>query len=286
MLTSYVMGKKYSDFYEKTRFIMLKNEIQIYKHLPDQESREAFIEEFWKKRDPTPTTEVNENKMEYERRLAYVQRYFKEKSEHSRGWNSDRGRIYLLLGPPDSRTTRTGAVAAKIGGPISVLKEFWIYEYYRLYLVFTDEDSIGIYRLRRWPTQLLRAIDRAKFTINDKGKEEADQKFKFKAKFKNNEIKIKIPTKTAAFDFDKNQDGVSARFYITAYIYRNYKKIDKIETTRQLSSSKDKILKRKNILLTVPYTPSSKGKYFFDVIVRDGNSGPGAIYRKIITSRL
>ena len=286
MLTSNVMGKKHTDeFYEKTRFIMLKKEIQIYKHLPDQESREAFIEDFWEKRDPSPGTEENENRMEYQRRLAYVDRYFKEKSNKSPGWDSDRGRIYLLLGPPDTRTTRPTAISSKIGSPISVLHEYWIYDYYRLYLIFADENSMGVYRLKTWPTQLLSAIDRAKFTISEKGKEDVDQKFKFKAQFKDDKITIKIPTKSAVFDFEKNKEDVSVRFYVAAYIYRNYKRVDKIETTRQFSAGKDEILKQKDIVLTVPYTPSSKGKYLFDVIVQDENSGPGAKYREIFTSR-
>ena len=44
----------YDSFYKKTRFIMTKEEIKIYKYLPDKESKREFIEEFWRIRDPNP----------------------------------------------------------------------------------------------------------------------------------------------------------------------------------------------------------------------------------------
>lgn len=56
-------------FYEKTSLIMTKEEIEIYKRLPDRKSREEFIEEFWRIRDPDTSSEENENKVEFERRV-------------------------------------------------------------------------------------------------------------------------------------------------------------------------------------------------------------------------
>jgi len=45
------------DFYETARLIMTKQEKDIFHHLPDQDSREEFIRDFWAKRDPDPQTE-------------------------------------------------------------------------------------------------------------------------------------------------------------------------------------------------------------------------------------
>src|SRR4030042_1756735 len=45
------------DFYEKARLIMTGEESKIWKSLPDNASREEFIEEFWKIRDPDPATD-------------------------------------------------------------------------------------------------------------------------------------------------------------------------------------------------------------------------------------
>ena len=117
---------------------MTKSEIEIYKHLPDNAARESFIEDFWEIRDPTPGTEANENRMEYERRVEYVERFFKEKIGSGRGWDSDRGKVYLLLGEPDERNTRQGTILDRFGQPKRVLKEVWIYNYHGLYLEFSD----------------------------------------------------------------------------------------------------------------------------------------------------
>lgn len=64
----------YESFYEKTSLIMTKEEMEIYKHLPDKESKEEFIREFWKIRDPDLGSEENENKIEFERRIEYANR--------------------------------------------------------------------------------------------------------------------------------------------------------------------------------------------------------------------
>ena len=66
----------FESFYEKTRLIMVDEEKKIYKSLPDSASRREFIREFWKIRDPDPSTEENENKIEFERRIAFANEWF------------------------------------------------------------------------------------------------------------------------------------------------------------------------------------------------------------------
>ncbi|UCH95670.1 MAG: GWxTD domain-containing protein, partial [Candidatus Aminicenantes bacterium] len=100
---SQIPKELYKDsFFEKARFIMTKQEIEIYKHLPDKAGKEQFIEEFWKKRDPNPETEENESREEFEERITYANKWFKEHSK-DRGWDTQRGRILLQLGFPDRR---------------------------------------------------------------------------------------------------------------------------------------------------------------------------------------
>jgi GWxTD domain-containing protein len=66
--------------------------------LTSLEEVSAFIENFWKERDPTPNTEINEYRIEYEKRLAYIKDHY----PYKRGWtHSDRARVYLIYGPPD-----------------------------------------------------------------------------------------------------------------------------------------------------------------------------------------
>ncbi len=62
----------------------------------------TFREKFWKEFDPTPRTAVNEFRIEHYLRLEYVNKYYPE----IRGWGkSDRGRVYILYGPPDEIVT-------------------------------------------------------------------------------------------------------------------------------------------------------------------------------------
>jgi GWxTD domain-containing protein len=65
--------------------------------------REAFVSQFWKRRDPTPETEVNERRTEFERRIAYAKDHLA--NAHSAaipGYETDRGRWYVAFGSPDS----------------------------------------------------------------------------------------------------------------------------------------------------------------------------------------
>ena len=84
------------EFFEKAQLIMTKQEKKIFEHLPDKESREDFIQEFWAKRDPEPYTEENEFKQDFLKRIDYANKYFKEGIP---GWKTDRGRIYIIFGP-------------------------------------------------------------------------------------------------------------------------------------------------------------------------------------------
>ena len=61
-------------------------------------SAKKFIEQFWLRRDPTPDTEENEYKEEHYRRIAYANERF---ASGIPGWKTDRGRIYIMYGPPD-----------------------------------------------------------------------------------------------------------------------------------------------------------------------------------------
>lgn len=77
-------------------YIITPQEEKIFKEMPAQD-RGEFIEEFWKRRDPTPDTEINEFREQYYTRLAVADRAFQAGIP---GWKTDRGRIYILLGPP------------------------------------------------------------------------------------------------------------------------------------------------------------------------------------------
>lgn len=273
---------KKDKFFNETQLIMSKDEVEIYKHLTDKIARESFVEDFWKKRDPTPGTEENENRMEYERRVEYVERFFRERIGKGRGWDSDRGKVYLLLGEPDERSTQQGTIIDRFGHAKRVLMEIWIYNYHRLHLRFSDADGFGIYRLHNWSPSLLSAFERAKFAINPP--EKAKQTFKFKLTVEKNEVKVRIPIKTVSFSFDEKDNTMNARFKITLFIYHQYKKVNQVEKTQDIRGIKEELLNQQNIELTIPISLTSKGKYLFDVIVEE--VGSGAKYRDTIKVKL
>ena len=88
--------KKWLD--EDVRWIISDEERAAFKQLSNDEERDAFIENFWLRRDPTPDTAENEFKEEHYRRIAYANEHF---AAGIPGWRTDRGRIYIMYGKPD-----------------------------------------------------------------------------------------------------------------------------------------------------------------------------------------
>jgi GWxTD domain-containing protein len=73
-------------------------ERQDYGRLSDTPSRSAFVVDFWQKRDPTPETPDNESRAEFEKRVAFADSRFTQ--QETRGSLTDRGMVFVLLGPP------------------------------------------------------------------------------------------------------------------------------------------------------------------------------------------
>ena len=253
----------YYSFYEKARLIMTNEEIQIYKHLPDIKAKDDFIDEFWKKRDPYPDTPENENKVEFERRIAYANRWFKENRPQGRGWDSQRGRILLQLGEPDNRYLND-----MINNPDIKGVERWVYYYYQMELIFVDKDGFGEYKMVNYPAELLTALDMAKFTMNLADREAMKKAFSFEAKYRDGEIMIAIPLKK--IHFREVGNTIQADYKITVYVYRDYRKVDAPKTfSKQLSYAKEQIPTQKTLEFSLPYRLDEKWKYYFDVLVED-----------------
>jgi GWxTD domain-containing protein len=127
------------DFLSKVRYVVTKKERADFVRLPE-DRRRPFIEEFWKKRDPDLDTEENEFKEEYFRRIEEAGRLFGEGGGSEPGWLQDRGRIYILIGPPDRRETYPRGVTF-----YGVPTEIWYYGWFPI--VFVDEAWSGNYKL-------------------------------------------------------------------------------------------------------------------------------------------
>ena len=93
------LSKTEREWLEKdVAYIITDEERAAFKQFSNEEERESFIEAFWQRRDPTPDTEENEFKEEHYRRMAYANDHF---AAGIPGWKTDRGRMYIMYGPPD-----------------------------------------------------------------------------------------------------------------------------------------------------------------------------------------
>lgn len=98
------LHEKESKYYKKwldqdVRWIITDEETAAFKKLTTNAERDQFIETFWQRRDPTPDTEENEYKEEHYRRMVYADEHF---AAGVPGWRTDRGRMYIMYGKPDS----------------------------------------------------------------------------------------------------------------------------------------------------------------------------------------
>jgi GWxTD domain-containing protein len=81
------------------KWIISREERARFESLTDPVDKLGFIESFWRRRDPTPESPPNEAREEHARRFAYALQNF---GAGTPGWATDRGKIYILLGPPNT----------------------------------------------------------------------------------------------------------------------------------------------------------------------------------------
>lgn len=84
---------------EDVVYVIDAQEREAFPRLSTDAEREHFVEQFWQRRDPTPGTSGNEFREEHYRRIAYVNDRYGSPSQA--GWGTDRGKIYIMYGPPD-----------------------------------------------------------------------------------------------------------------------------------------------------------------------------------------
>jgi GWxTD domain-containing protein len=84
---------------QDVRWIIVPAEGSAYEGLQTNLERLQFIKGFWERRNPSPDSSQNPFKEEHYRRIAYANEHFA--GSHP-GWLSDRGRVYIVYGKPDS----------------------------------------------------------------------------------------------------------------------------------------------------------------------------------------
>lgn len=138
-------------------YIITNDEKKAFKALATDEERENFIENFWRRRDPNPDTEENEYREEYYERIAYANEHF---ASGIPGWKTDRGRVYIAWGKPDSVESHPSGGAYdrpswEGGGSTTTYPfEVWFYRHLDnvgdgLEIEFVDPTGTGEYRMAR-----------------------------------------------------------------------------------------------------------------------------------------
>ncbi|MGH9796545.1 MAG: GWxTD domain-containing protein [Candidatus Polarisedimenticolia bacterium] len=79
------------------RWILSDAEEKEFKKLSTDEQRAAYVKSFWEARDPTPGTPLNEFEALFWHKVKEAEKAF---TTTDPGSLTDRGRVYLLLGPP------------------------------------------------------------------------------------------------------------------------------------------------------------------------------------------
>jgi GWxTD domain-containing protein len=140
---------------EDVRWIITDDERKAFMQLSNEEEREQFIEAFWQRRNPDPDSEDNEFKDEHYRRIAYANEHFPAGIP---GWKTDRGRIYIVYGPPDEIESHPSGGSYQRpmeegGGETSTYPfEDWRYRYIEgigqeVIIEFVDDCMCGAYEM-------------------------------------------------------------------------------------------------------------------------------------------
>ncbi len=254
-------------FYEYASLIMTKDEKKIFKTLEDVDSRGLFMQEFWDKRDPDPDTPENEFREEFFRRIEYANERF---IEGGPGWNTDRGRIYLYLGPPDRRDEIRYHQDPRFRGPIL----YWMYDRYGFAVRFIDENETGRYTIDyKYDAQgglygsLFDAIESAKFGhIYGEGETQfsfLDYTLDYNSD--TGEFDLGIPLE--GLEFKEEKGKLVVEFDVTFQITNDEgEELEELKDTRVVTKTEDELLKMQNLNLSFAYD-LPKGRYEIDVTI-------------------
>lgn len=141
--------------------IITPEERRAFQELSTNEEREQFIESFWERRNPNPESPENTFKEEHYRRLAYADEHF---ASGIPGRKTDRGRIYIIWGPPDEIESHpTGGTydrpMAQGGGSTTTYPwELWRYRHLdsvgeNIEIEFVDPTGTGEYHMTMDPCE-------------------------------------------------------------------------------------------------------------------------------------
>jgi GWxTD domain-containing protein len=119
---SAAISKLYADWHSgPAQLLFTDADRDAWTSVADDAAAERFVQLFWLRRDPTPGTPDNEFRRDFERRVVAANQHFPEDLDGviTPGWKTDRGRTFILLGPPERRQ-RSGSEGIQEGGDLGV----------------------------------------------------------------------------------------------------------------------------------------------------------------------
>ncbi len=128
---------KYDLALRPMRYLLAEDEYEYADDLSDNELKEWFLS-YWKEKDPTPGTPINEIQLEFYLR---VQKAIKEYSlRFKEGWKTDRGEALILYGEPSNIESHYQVAKQK-------LFEIWYYKKSNKKLIFVGANKNSDFKL-------------------------------------------------------------------------------------------------------------------------------------------
>ncbi len=271
------------DFYQRARYLFTKNERKIFKNLGTPERRREFIRYFWEIRDPDPLTEENEFKEEIERRFEFVSEYLREAGRP--GWETDRGRIYLVLGPPDRIDPNVYTEDPMLKGRIihwfygmtdSVNSDYTYAGAGGMFFRFIDKDGYGFYRLDilATPLRTFDMIERMKYNQinNSEGRTFEFGELSFDYSYDTSTQEFNVQVEPNHLEFEGRDGKMVARLNLDLVVFSKTEKIKKISKQVSFEFSKEELLKRSAPLAMSVSLPRPEGNVTVDAVLTDLNS--------------
>ena len=143
---------------EDVRYIITDQERAEFAELASDQQRDEFVERFWEQRNPDSGSPRNAFKEEHYRRLGYANTHFAAKVH---GYRTDRGRIYILYGPPEElerHPLRNRFAPPEAPASFRYPSEVWRYHYLEgvgrnVVMKFMDTCECGDFPLVDDPTE-------------------------------------------------------------------------------------------------------------------------------------
>ena len=112
--------ERYKDWTRSPEFVFLATDAEQkeWKKITTDEQADRFVQLFWARRDPDLKTPVNEYKLGFDQRVKEADQLFA--MPRQRGALTERGKAYILLGPPKTLQRSAGTKTQPTSAPGSV----------------------------------------------------------------------------------------------------------------------------------------------------------------------